>query len=98
MRAALWIAASGFLLAAGSAYAGAGLPYGHDDTGHPDGMAEAAPTRGGVTLTGQGPRAAAHDRSKVQPAEAGPREKAGAGSYAVTADPEHPGGEFPVGG
>ena len=101
MRATLWIAASGFLLTSGSAYAHAGPPVGHDDTVHPD-----------VTLTDQGQQpgdivssakerkdarqAAAHDLSKMQPA--GSQEKAGARSYAVTVDPEHPGGEFPSGG
>jgi hypothetical protein len=57
MRATLWIAASGFLLASGSAYAGPGLPIGHDDTVYPDDLAEASqPRRVDVTLTDRGPQ------------------------------------------
>ncbi len=91
MRATLWIAASGFLLASGSAYAGTGLPIGHEDTVYADDLAEASPAQVDVTITDQGPQ-------PLQPAEAGPQEKAGARSYAVTVDPENPGGEFPWGG
>ncbi len=115
MRATLWIAASGFLLASGSAYAGPGLPIGQDDTVYPDDLGEASSLRRpDVTITDQGPQprdiassakarkgarqTAAHDLSKTQPAEACPQEKAGARSYAVTVDPERPGGEFPWGG
>ena len=87
MRATLWIAASGFLLASGSAYAGPGLPIGHDDTVYPDDLGESSSPQ---------PRDIAS--SAKQPAEACPQEKAGARSYAVTVDPEHPGGEFPSGG
>jgi len=57
MRASLWIVASGFLLASRSAYAGPGLPIGHDDTVHPDELAEASPPRRvDVTITDQGPQ------------------------------------------
>lgn len=99
MRAMPWIAVSGFLLASGSAYAGTGLPIGHDDTARPDGLAEASsPQRVDVTITDQGPLSSAHDLSKMQPAEACPQEKAGARSYVVSLDPTHPGGEFPWGG
>jgi len=41
MRATLWIAASGLLLAATSAHAGPGLGYAHDDTVYPDDAADA---------------------------------------------------------
>jgi len=99
MRAMLGIAVSGFLLASGSAYAGTGLPLGHDDTVRPDDPAEASPSqRVDVTITDQGPLSSAHDLSKMQPAEACPQEKAGARSYVVSLDPTHPGGEFPWGG
>jgi len=57
MRATLWMAASGFLLASGSAYAGPGLPLGHDDTAYPEDVTEAAPPRRvDVTITDQGPQ------------------------------------------
>ncbi len=99
MRATLWIAASGFLLASGPAYAGTGHPIGHEGTVRPDDLAEASPPRQvDLTLTDQVPRSSARDLSKVQPAEAHPQEKAGARPYAVTVDPGHPGGEFPWGG
>ena len=56
MRAMWWVAASGMLLAGGSAYAGPGLPYGHDDTVYPDDVAEASPARRvDVTITDRGP-------------------------------------------
>ena len=99
MRATLWIAASGFLLAAGSAYACTG-PNGHEETVYADHSAEASPARvdvTDVTITHQDPQSSAHDLSKTQPA-ASPQEKAGARSQAVTVDLDHPGGEFPVGG
>jgi hypothetical protein len=64
MRATLWIAASGFLLASGSAYASPGLPIAHDDTApsgvaavYRDDLAEASPPRRvDVTVTDQGPQ------------------------------------------
>ena len=57
MRAMLWMAASGFLLASGSAYAGPGFPIGHDDTVYPEDLVEAAPPRRvDVTITDQGPQ------------------------------------------
>ena len=57
MRAMLWIAASGLLLASGSAHAGPGLPIGHDDTVYPDDLLEAsAPRRVDVTITDHGPQ------------------------------------------
>ncbi len=57
MRATLWIAASGFLLASGSAYAGPGLPIGHDDTVYADDLLEASqPRRVDVTITDRGPQ------------------------------------------
>ena len=95
MRATLWIAASGFLLASGAAYAGTGLPVGHDDTD----LAEASsPRQANVTSTDQGPQSSAYDLSSMQPAEARPQEKVEVRSNAVTVDPDHPGGEFPSGG
>ncbi|BDG02917.1 hypothetical protein [Anaeromyxobacter oryzae] len=55
MRATLWIAVSGFLLASGSAYAGPGTPY--DDTTYPDDVAEASsPRRVDVSITDHGPQ------------------------------------------
>ncbi|BDG02113.1 hypothetical protein [Anaeromyxobacter oryzae] len=55
MRATLWIAASGFLLASASAYAGPGIP--HDDTTYPDDLLEqATPRRVDVTITDHGPQ------------------------------------------
>jgi hypothetical protein len=98
MRATLWIAASGFLLASGSAYAGTRLPIGHEDTVRADDLADASPARGDVTITDQDPQSFAPDVSKTQPAEASPQEKAGPRSYPVTVDPDHPGGLFPWGG
>ncbi len=99
MRATLWIAVSGFLLASGSAYAGTGLPIGHDDTVRPDDSAEASPQRRvDVAIGDQGPQSSEYDLSKLQPAEPRPQEKVEARSYAVTVDPAHPGGEFPWGG
>lgn len=57
MRTTLWLAASGFLLAAASAHAGPGLPIGHDDTVYPDDLAEASqPRRVDVTITDRGPQ------------------------------------------
>jgi hypothetical protein len=64
MRATLWIAASGFLLASGSAYASPGLPIAHDDTApsgvaavYRDDLAEVSPPRRvDVTVTDQGPQ------------------------------------------
>jgi hypothetical protein len=54
MRKRLWIAASGFLLAAGSALAGPGIA--HDDTVYPDDVAEqSAPRRVDVKITDRGP-------------------------------------------
>jgi hypothetical protein len=56
MRATLWLAVSGFLLAAAPAYAGPGAAYGHDDAVYPDDIAEAAaPRRVDVTITDRGP-------------------------------------------
>lgn len=96
MRAMLWVAASGFLLASGSAYAGAGLPTTHEDAVYGDAVSEASPARDDVTTTDQDVQSSYPDVSKVQPAEAGPQgaqEKAEAQSNAVTFDPEHPGGD-----
>ena len=93
MRTTLWIAVSGFLLASGSAYAGAGVPVGHDDLA--DGS---SPRRVDVTVADQRPLGSANDLSKAQPAEASSQEKAGASAYSVTVDPKHPGGLFPWGG
>jgi hypothetical protein len=57
MRATLWIAASGFLLASGSAYAGPGLPIGHDDNVYADDLLEASqPRRVDVAITDHGPQ------------------------------------------
>ena len=57
MRATLWIAASGFLLASGAAYAAPGLPYTYDDTVYPDQLVEdSAPRRVDVTITDAGPQ------------------------------------------
>src|SRR5689334_3577861 len=57
MRSMLWIAASGALLASGSARAGPGLPYAHDDVVYPDDVAEASdPRRVDVTITERGPQ------------------------------------------
>lgn len=99
MRATLWIAVSGFLLASGSAYADTGLPIGHDDTVRPDYLAEASsPRQVDVTISDDGPLSSARDLSEMQPAKACPHEEAGAPSYAVSVDPKHPGGEFPWGG
>ena len=67
-------------------------------TVNPDNLAEASPPRVDVTATDQGPQSFANDLSTTQPAEASPLEKARAKPYAVTVDPEHPGGEFPWGG
>lgn len=57
MRAKLWIAASGLLLASGAAYAAPGVPFTYDDTVYPDDLVEAsAPRRVDVTITDHGPQ------------------------------------------
>jgi hypothetical protein len=101
MRATLWIAASGFLLASGTAYACTGMSSGHEEAAYADHVTKASPARfdvTGVTITDQDPRSSAYEVSKTQPAEASSQVKAEARSQAVTVDLEHPGGEFPVGG
>jgi hypothetical protein len=99
MRAALWIAASGFLLASGSAYAGTGRPIDNEGTVRPGDLADAYPApQMDVIITGQGQQSSGPDLSKAQAAEVGPREKAVANPNVVTVDPGHPGGLFPWGG
>lgn len=57
MRAPRWIVASGFLFASGTAFAGSGLPVGHDDAVYLDDLVEASPARRvDVVITDQGPR------------------------------------------
>jgi hypothetical protein len=98
MRATLWIAASGFLLASGSAYACTGVSNDHEQTAYSDGLAAASPAQIDFTIADQGPRSSSYEVSKTQPAEASSQVKAEARSQAVTVDLGHPGGEFPVGG
>ena len=99
MRAMLWIAASGLLLASGSALADTDRPSGGDYTVRNDNVAQASPAESvDATITDQGPVSPAQDLSKMQPAEARPEQKAPPSPYAVTVDPAHPGGDFPYGG
>jgi hypothetical protein len=94
----LWFAASGFLFAAGSAYAGTEQPTRHDGPGYTEESTETSPARTDVILTDEAPKGAAQDVSDAKSAEAGPQQKTEARPYAVTVDPDHPGGEFPYGG
>jgi hypothetical protein len=95
----LWIAASGLLLASGSALADAERPVGQDFTVRNDAAAKASPAESvDATITDQGSVSPAQDLSKMQPAEARPEQKAPPSPYAVTVDPAHPGGDFPYGG
>ena len=99
MRAMLWIAVSGFLLASGPAYAGDASPARGDDTVRPHPMAKPTPSgQADLTITGQGPQGAGYDLSTVKPEKARPQGTAGAQQVPVTVDPAHPGGEFPCRG
>jgi len=114
MRATLWIAASGFLLASGSAYAGQGLPVGHEDTVFADDVPAASPPRrADLNISDQDQQS--RDIASSAKAQKGarytdaygvskmqpaeaPQKTDGASSSAVAVDPKNPGGEFPWGG
>lgn len=100
MRATLWIAASGFLLAAGVAYAEPGRPTGRDDAGYTEESKTemTSPAQARDPVAEGAPQKAAQDVSKAEAAQPRPQEKSEASSSAVTIDPDHPGGEFPYGG
>ncbi len=106
MRATLWMAATGFLLASGSARAGTGSSPDHEvpasapASDRADASADAPAAPEAVTSADQDAHGSARDvagSQRVAPAP-DPRGKAEARSNAVTFDPDHPGGEFPWGG
>ena len=99
MRATLWIAVSGLLLASGSALADTDRSVGQNDTVRNDEVAMGSPAKSGdVAITGQLPVSSAQDLSEMEPAQVRPEEKPLPSPYAVTVDPAHPGGDFPFGG
>jgi hypothetical protein len=99
MRATLWIAASGLLLASSSAFAASGeRPVDDGATAYVEESAAPAPEAADMTRTNQAAQSSAPDVSKAQPAQPSSQAQAGTPSNAVTFDPDHPGGEFPSGG
>ena len=107
MRAMLWIAASGVLLASGSTLADTDRPVGADPTVDAYDVTKAPPAPiagdpGPMNPAKNSSLYPAQDSSKMQPAEVRPdvrpQEKAGPSLNAVTTDPAHPGGDFPWGG
>ena len=99
MRATLWIAASGLLLASSSAFAASNeRPVNDAGTAYVEESAAPAPGAADMTQTSQAAQTSAPDVSKAQPAQTTSQAQAGTPSNAVTFDPNHPGGEFPFGG
>ena len=100
MRATLWIAASGLLLASSSAFAVSIERPVNDEGVYLEESAAAAPGAADMTRaqTNQAAQTSAPDVSKAQPAQPSSQAQAGTPSNAVTFDPDHPGGEFPSGG
>ena len=98
MRATLWIAASGFLFASASAYAGTERPMDNRAPVDASASSDAPVAPLDVTITHPDSQSSAREASKAQPLAPEPRSDAAARSHAVTFDPDHPGGEFPSSG
>ena len=91
MRATLWIAASGLLLASTSAFAAdAERPVNDGGTAYVEESAAPAPGAADMTQTHQAAQSSAPDVSKAQPAQPSSRAQAGTSQLVRTMSPDDP--------